>query len=411
VGNGYDEVAQAPSPTIRSSSGSFQSITGLTSESDSVYGSNYWGLQDNTNFFTTTTPYTGGKPTTGWEQFVFINDPGVNFGYLFMQYWLINYQSQYRTCPTTEPPGGTPWQEYEGSCYANGPQASVPLQAVTNLGNLMLKGYADFSSNDEDMFCVSGGGCYDVATTYQVLNLYEYWQDAEFNVFGFCCGDEANFNTGTSITVVNTLENVAGTAFVPTCVITGYTAETDNLNLGSCSSNSNGQIVFTESNGSSGNEVTMAVSYAVAGGGSPSRPTFNYRFKGAQKSLTLTKSPQAVTVDAGTIWSVSPNPLGGSSSSQRWYSSHTLMGTASSTTIVFSFQHQYYLTMKTTGPGTVTPSCGWYNSGAKVRMTATSNATYKFESWTGTGSGSYTGTKNPATVTMNSAITETATFS
>jgi hypothetical protein len=411
VGNGYDEVAQAPSPTIGSSSGSFQSITGLTSESDSVYGTNYWGLQDNTNFFTTTTTYTGGKSTTGWEQFVFLNDPGANTGYLFMQYWLINYQNQYKTCPTTGPLGGTSWYEYAGSCYANGPQESVPLQAVTNLSNLMLKGYADFNSNDEDMFCVSGGSCYDVATTYQVLNLYEYWQDAEFNVFGYCCGDQANFNTGTSITIVNTLNDQSGNVIIPSCVITGYTGETSNLNLGSCSSNSNGQIVFTESKGGSGTEVTMTVSYAVVGGGSPSPPTFNYYFNGAQESLTLTKRPKAVTVDAGTNWSVTPNPLGGSSSFQRWYSSQTLMGTASSATIVFSFQHQYYLTMKTSTSGIVTPSSGWYNSGAKVTITATATSGYKFKSWTGTGTGSYTGTKNPATITMNAAITETATFS
>jgi hypothetical protein len=67
--------------------------------------------------------------------------------------------------------------------------------------------------------------------------------------------------------------------------------------------------------------------------------------------------------------------------------------------------------MKTTGPGTVTPSSGWYNAGAKVTIIGTANSGHKFKSWTGTGTGSYTGSTNPATITMNSAITETATFS
>jgi hypothetical protein len=67
--------------------------------------------------------------------------------------------------------------------------------------------------------------------------------------------------------------------------------------------------------------------------------------------------------------------------------------------------------MKTSGPGSVTPNSGWQNSGAKVTITATPNSGHKFKSWTGKGTGSYTGTKNPATLTMNSAITETANFS
>ena len=157
-------------------------------------------------------------------------------------------------------------------------------------------------------------------------------------------------------------------------------------------------------------QVTMTVSYAVVGGGSPTAPTFNYVLKGASKSLTLTITPQAVSVDVGSTWTVTPNPLGGSSSSQRWYSTQTLTGTASATTIVFSFQHQYYLTMKTSGPGTATPSNGWYKSGATVTITAKANSGHKFKSWTGTGTGSYTGAKNPTTITMNAAITETATF-
>jgi hypothetical protein len=156
--------------------------------------------------------------------------------------------------------------------------------------------------------------------------------------------------------------------------------------------------------------VTMTVSYSVSGGGSPTAPVFHYVLKGASKSLTLGTSAVKVSVDAGSTWSVTPNPLTGSSSSQRWYSSQTLTGTASATTIIFAFQHQYRLTMVASGPGTMSPSSGWYNSGQTVTITAKANSGHEFKSWTGSGTESYTGTKNPATITMNSAITETATF-
>lgn len=163
-------------------------------------------------------------------------------------------------------------------------------------------------------------------------------------------------------------------------------------------------------------QVTMKVSYAVSGGGTPVNgdfraPVFHYILGGASKSLTLTMAPQTVLVDTGSTWNVTPNPLGGSSSSQRWYCSQTLTGTASATTIVFTFQHQYYLTMVVNGPGTVTPSTnGWYNVGAKVTIKATANSGHKFKSWAGSGTGSYTGTSASHTITMNAAVTETATF-
>ena len=243
---------------------------------------------------------------------------------------------------------------------------------------------------------------------------------------------------------------------------------------------------------------TMSVSYSVVGGGTPTAPVFHYVLNGVTKSLTLSKTSKPVSVDAGTTWSVTPNPLGGSTSSQRWYSNQPLTGTASSTTVVFTFyrqtlqtlsysvsgggsgyssptfqtnqfgssstvtltttatkywldygstwtagpnplagstsserwfttqtitgtigssstgafkyQHQFYLTMQVTpsGSGTVTPSSDWYNAGQSVTIRATAKTGHRFQSWTGTGTGSYTGTSSSHTITMNSPITETA---
>jgi hypothetical protein len=153
--------------------------------------------------------------------------------------------------------------------------------------------------------------------------------------------------------------------------------------------------------------VNMMVSDAVLGGGNPMPPSFNYVLNGESKSVTLSRIVRTVTVDAGSQWSVTPNPLDGSSF-QRWYSTQPLTGTASATTIDFVYEHQYFLTMR--GTGTISPSSGWYDAGAKVTITATGNSGHKFKSWTGTGTGSYTGTSPSHTIVMQSAITETANF-
>jgi len=330
VGNGVDDVAQSsPGVLIGSSAGTFQSISGFTGESDSVYGANYYTLQDNTNFFTTSTPYTGGKSILGWEQFVFANYPVDGSGFAFIQYWLINYESTYGSCPSVGPPGGTGWTLYSGSCYANGPAATVPLEAASNLGSLTLAGYANLNSDDTSYLCVTGGGCYGVGLTSQVVDLYQNWQDAEFNIFGAGGGSQANFNAGTSMTVVNTL-NVT-----PSCVVNGYTAETNNLNLGPCSSNST-QILFSESNLANPTITTALSPPSVSAGGivhdtaalsgvtsnAGGTVTYYWFSTGLEGSCSGQSVSDQVTVSGGVVPnSVSYGPLGaGSYSWQAVYS-------------------------------------------------------------------------------------------
>jgi hypothetical protein len=415
VGNGNDEVALSPGALIGSSTGSFPSITGLVTETDSVFGANEFGLQVNSQFFPgVSTPYTGHKSgyENSWEQFVFANDPSGIYGtQIFIQYWLIGYRSTYGSCPATPPPGGDGWYTYSGDCYANSPSTSAPTQTASNLANLILTGHANLGSNDENMFCISGGSCYTVTITDQVVDLYQYWLQSEFNVFGLGDASQAKFNAGTSITVANALKDQGGNAIVPSCLQAGYTGETNNLNLGSCSSESSGgEIVFSESNSAS-STVTMTVSYSIVGGGTPTAPVFHYVLHGVSKSLTLKKTSKSISVDAGSAWYVAPNPLTGSTSTQQWYADpSTLTGTASTLPIVFTFQRQYYLTMQVNGAGSVSPNSDWENAGQTVTITATPTPGHTFTSWTGTGKGHYKGTSNPATVTMNSAITETANF-
>src|SRR5205823_382334 len=89
--------------------------------------------------------------------------------------------------------------------------------------------------------------------------------------------------------------------------------------------------------------------------------------------------------------------------------SHTVAPTTNKTYTAI-FTTQYYLTMSHNTGGTVNPASGWKNSGAAVSITATPAIGYSFSNWTGTGTGSFSGTTNPASITMGAPITETAIF-
>jgi hypothetical protein len=79
-------------------------------------------------------------------------------------------------------------------------------------------------------------------------------------------------------------------------------------------------------------------------------------------------------------------------------------------TYTANFTTQYYLTTAAGTGGNVSPSSGWYNSGQTVGIDATVSNGYTFSSWSGSGSGSYSGTTKSTSVTMNGPITETASF-
>jgi len=93
--------------------------------------------------------------------------------------------------------------------------------------------------------------------------------------------------------------------------------------------------------------------------------------------------------------------------------SHTVAPTTNKT-YTATFRTQYYLTMTHGTGGTVSPISGWINAGSAISISATptnnTQVSYNFGGWTGSGAGSYSGTNNPASITMNGPITENATF-
>jgi hypothetical protein len=137
----------------------------------------------------------------------------------------------------------------------------------------------------------------------------------------------------------------------------------------------------------------LTVSYGVVGrSGLSTAPTLNYMQSGVAETYALTTTAVEVAADYGSPWSVTPNPLAGSSGSERWQSSLSLSGTVSNQTIPFIFYHQYLesLSYNVAGGGsgysapvftayqfgsivpqtlTTTPTAYWYDSGSSWSVT------------------------------------------
>ncbi|MGI0091109.1 MAG: hypothetical protein ACREBS_05325 [Nitrososphaerales archaeon] len=243
-----DKVGQVPSgDNIQTSTGDFGAISGLTSETDNVSGTNYYSIQDNTNHFSTS--YGTFGTVTGFMQFIFQNDPGSTKGIVFIQYWLLNYPASHQnTCPNTNAYLSR-WTAQNGACVADsGTMNTTSLENIGNLGYLSLAGYAKCSncgSNDEVLFC-SQYNCWTVVEPDSILSLASRWTNSEWNIFGYNDYSQAQFNSGTSLTVDVYLSISGGGSFTPSCISTSYTGETNNLSVGSCSTSS-GAYSFTES--------------------------------------------------------------------------------------------------------------------------------------------------------------------
>jgi len=232
IGNANDVSAQAPSGTISQAIGSFDSVSGVTSESSPIGNSgtpvnNAYSLQVNTNPFTSTA--CAGSPNPGcqgWEQFVFFNDGSA--GSVFIQYWLLRYNT---TCPA----GWGQFQFTGGTdiyCVRNAAMsAGTPNQPIGSLGNLTLSGTATTAG---DSVSFSTGTHLYSATGDNSVAAASGWQLAEFNVFGAggnsSGGGGATFNSGASI--VPRTRIIYGGTGAPVCSAQGFTGETNNLNFG-----------------------------------------------------------------------------------------------------------------------------------------------------------------------------------
>ena len=248
AGNGNDYTLPTTS-LIKQTVGSFPSVSGVTSEQGvgvasygggGILGPNEYSLQINSSFSSTTAACRSHSGCTVWQQYVYAPDYNVQGqAAVFMQYWLIGYGTR---CPSGWGSDGA------GDCYKNSAAATAPDVPATQLANVKLTGTVTAGGNDTVVF-TNGTKAYSSSGKDSVLYLAQVWKESEFNVVGNAGGSEADFNSGSSITVHVAVNDGSTTA--PSCVAnSGTTGESNNLNLGSCtaSGGSAPSIQFTESN-------------------------------------------------------------------------------------------------------------------------------------------------------------------
>lgn len=225
VGNSNDFAAEVTG-MISGATGSFDSVSGVTSETGVVGGSgpqvaNTYSLQLNTKPFTTSV-CSANPGCLGWQQFLYTTGFGT-----YIQYWLLRYNT---TCPS----GWTsfsfpPPDDADVYCYRNSLGVSVAAEPITNLATMTLTGTATAGGDDTVVVTAAASGTSNIANVDTVLDLASGWRGVEFITVGDCCGSQANFNAGSTLVVRTVVHN--GTMNAPACVLEGFTGETNNLNL------------------------------------------------------------------------------------------------------------------------------------------------------------------------------------
>ena len=151
-------------------------------------------------------------------------------------------------------------------------------------------------------------------------------------------------------------------------------------------------------------EVTIqttpqGLSFSVDGTTYTGTRTFSWQ-PGSSHSIG-TSSPQQAGSDTRYIW---VNWSDGGAMT------HDFVVQAGSTNLTANFRTEHRVQMIADGAGTVSPPTGWKTLGLAVQIMATPDGGQSFSGWEGTGTGSYTGTDNPATITVSGPIVQTAHF-
>jgi hypothetical protein len=227
VGNGFDYSAEV-SGKITRATGTFTGVSAKISETGKVNNSgsakpNEFSLQLNTEFFS-------GSPACkkasvpadcqAWQQFVYATDTND----VFMQYWLIDYNT---TCPSG-------WFTSAGGgfidCYTNSSASTLSGGALTakSLATLSLSGSAKSGGNDQVQL-VSGGHATMATGKDSKVALAPHWNTTEWGVYGDGGRGVANFGASNTLEAVTKLKATSSSA--PTCIEEGFTGETNNLTL------------------------------------------------------------------------------------------------------------------------------------------------------------------------------------
>jgi hypothetical protein len=159
-------------------------------------------------------------------------------------------------------------------------------------------------------------------------------------------------------------------------------------------------------------QYTIVYSYNVSGEGSPSSLELNYSSLGSPSTSLLDATQGTAWADSGSTFSF--DGVAYASSSERWsvLAQATTGSVSSAIALSPIYYHQYDVQILSNAEqgGLVSPQTGWYNSSEQIQLSATPNEGWQFEFWNASGTGSYDGTNNPYTVTVQNPTVESAVF-
>jgi hypothetical protein len=225
VGDGTDYSAVVPG-LISRATGTFQDVSSGITEKGQSGGTgsqvaNAFSLQLNSQFFAGSPACAKSGDPSGcqaWQQFVYTYESRSS-GYVFMQYWLINYDA---TCPSG-------WYSYSPDCYTNSNASTTSALTAAELATVNLTASATSGGQDEVSLSVGSGSATSVTNSDSEVDLAANWNTAEWGVYGDGGGSEANFGSKTTLEAQTALTATSKSA--PTCVEEGFTGETNNLKL------------------------------------------------------------------------------------------------------------------------------------------------------------------------------------
>ncbi len=179
-------------------------------------------------------------------------------------------------------------------------------------------------------------------------------------------------------------------------------------------------------------QYQVSIGYAIVGGGAPpGPPEFNSTAFGSPVVIPLAGSATTSWFDAGSGFSFT-SVLNGSTHGERWARAGGFVSGASAgnfsvndspvaapptisnpgEAVSWDYKHQYYaaLAINDVSGGVVSQESGWFDAGSSLNASASASPQWKFESWEGSGPGSYTGTSPSIEVTVAGPFSENATF-
>jgi hypothetical protein len=238
--NTCDYAARTAAPMTRAD-GSFPSVTCAASPCERNTGAsgqdNVYSLQLNTQIGLPATQSCSTSSTgacKGWQQFVYDSHVGTDgtgqpFGTIRVEPALINYGQPGGPCPARFNSS-----DGAGNCYDTHENATqlkqlTPQQLMSD--PVIFSGQAGLVNGTltDTVKLIDSDTAYAATAPDKLVNLSGHWYDAQFGIYGECCGEEADFIPGTDLKV-NVMTH-SGTTAAPQCEAFRGTAESNNLYL------------------------------------------------------------------------------------------------------------------------------------------------------------------------------------